>query len=109
MSKNTCNCMFCRRKEFGKSYALYIYSELMNNISICCNLVKNGIKEDRIGEDTIGSYLSAIRFDTDELICMFFIDEDKENDRYLNYLKKHDLLDTLNSAIERYNELWNKK
>lgn len=103
-----CTCIHCRRKEFGDSYALHLYDEIMNGISVCLNLLHFDIKQDSLGEETIGSYLSCVKYNTDEYISLLF-DEDEEAEKYRNYLIEHKLYDGLNLIVKNYNKLWEKE
>jgi hypothetical protein len=99
--------MFCRKKEFGKSFAMYWYSNIMNDVSICENLVGLGVKIGSTTDKTIGGYLANMRGNCYESICVLF--NDKSNKKYINQLKEWNLLDNLNYAVKRFNDLWKKE
>lgn len=99
-----CDCIFCRRREFGDSFALYLYSEILSGVSICTNLIKQHVSEDSLENDTLGGYLSSVRCDTDELISIV-----ESNDKYINYLKEHKLFETLEEVVDQYWKLWEDK
>ena len=104
MSEAGCDCIFCRRKEFGDAFALYLYSEILSGASICANLIEQQISEDSLEDNTLGGYLTSIRCDTDDLIGIIYC-----NDKYINYLKEHKLFETLEKVVDQYWKLWEDK
>jgi len=102
---NGCDCEFCRRKDFGNAYAMFLYSEIINSSTVCMQLKRHGVIECSIGDDSLGGYLSAMRYYADESISILF-DEDEESKKWIKQLKEWKLLDKLNDVIKEYNKLW---
>lgn len=99
-----CDCIWCRRKEFKSDFALFIYSEILNDISIYLNLKEYNVKEGSLTSNDLGGYMNCIRYNIDDALSIFLNENDKDNIKYIKYLKKHKLWDTLMNAVNEYHK-----